>query len=350
MNSSFKPEDVTLLLKDITGAIEPIPTKEREKRIQSGTHYSEMLPLEYRPSDDYIGIYEESLKFFGQSTADAVAGVAEKIIRKKGEKAVIVSLARAGTPLGVLVKRYIRKRYGIDCPHYSISIIRDRGIDRNAVRYILDRHEAGSIQFLDGWTGKGVIYRELRKAISAFEGIPDDLAVVADPAGLTDLCGTHEDIMIASSCLNCTVCGLISRTVLRDDLIGEHDFHGAVCYRELADEDRTYEFIDTIDRLFRPGAEAAAPGPQPVSGMEVVHRIAGQYGIQNINYIKPGIGESTRVLLRRVPWKLLIDGKHRAAPELNHVRQLAREKGVGIEYIDLGNYKCCGLIRQLSDV
>lgn len=350
MNSSFKPEDVTLLLKDITGAIEPIPTREREKKIQGGIHYSEMLPLEYRPSDEYIGIYEESLRLFGQKTADAVAGVAEKIVREKGEKAVIVSLARAGTPLGVLVKRYIRKKYGMDCPHYSISIIRDRGIDRNAVRYILDRHEAAGIQFLDGWTGKGVIYRELRKAISSFEGIPDDLAVVADPAGLTDLCGTHEDIMIASSCLNCTVCGLISRTVLRDDLIGEQDFHGAVCYRELADEDRTYEFIDTIDRLFRFDAETAAPGPLPVPGPETVRRIAGQYGIRNINYIKPGIGESTRVLLRRVPWKLLIDEKHQSCRELNHVRQLAREKGVDIEYTDLGNYKCCGLIRQLSDV
>ena len=58
MNSSFRPEDVTLLLKDITGMIDPLPTKEREKRIQGRTHYSEMLPLEYRPSEDYIRIYE----------------------------------------------------------------------------------------------------------------------------------------------------------------------------------------------------------------------------------------------------------------------------------------------------
>ena len=58
MNSSFKSDDVTLLLKDITGAIEPTPTGERERKIQSGTHYSEMLPLEYCPSDDYIHIYE----------------------------------------------------------------------------------------------------------------------------------------------------------------------------------------------------------------------------------------------------------------------------------------------------
>ena len=355
MRSSFRPEDVTLLLKDITGAIEPTATKEREKRIQGGTHYSEMLPLEYRPTGAYIRIYEESLRLFGQSTADAVARVAGRIMERKGKDAVIVSLARAGTPLGVLVKRYIRSRYGIECPHYSISIIRDRGIDRNAMRYILDRHEAKNIQFLDGWTGKGVIYRELRKEIAAFAGVPDDLAVVADPAGLTEVCGTHEDIMIASSCLNCTVCGLISRTVLRSDLIGENDFHGAVWYPELSGEDRTYEFIDDIEARFRfePEAgetETAAAGPPAEPGMETVRRIAEAYGVRNINYIKPGIGETTRVLLRRVPWKILIDERQKTNVELDHVRQLAREKNVETEYARLGNYKCCGIIRQLADV
>ena len=350
MKSSFHPEDVQLLLKDITGQLEPLPTQEREKRIQAGTHYSEMLPLEYRPTPAYISLYESSLEQFGQSTADAVARLAGRILREKGERAVLVSLARAGTPLGVLVKRYIRWKYGIDCPHYSISIIRDRGIDRNAVEYILARHRAEDIQFLDGWTGKGVIYRELRKAIAAFPGLPDDLAVVADPAGLTELCGTHEDILIASSCLNCTVCGLISRTVLREDLIGPGDFHGAVCYSELAPEDRTYEFIDAVERRFRadPGEEIRPAGR--MSGTEAVRKVSEAYGITDPNYIKPGIGETTRVLLRRVPWKLLIDPDRKDSPELRHVLQLAREKGTDIEYMELGNYKCCGLIRKLSDV
>ena len=350
MNSSFKSDDVTLLLKDITGAIEPTPTGERERKIQSGTHYSEMLPLEYRPSDDYIHIYEKSLRLFGQSTADAVARVSENILQRKGKDVVIVSLARAGTPLGVLVKRYIRKKYGIDCPHYSISIIRDRGIDQNAIRFILDHHEAGCIQFLDGWTGKGVIYKELRKAIGAYSGIPDDLAVVADPAGLTDLCGTHEDIMIASSCLNSTVCGLISRTVLRKDLIGESDFHGAVFYKELTDEDRTYEFIDFIERLFQFDLDTNVESLRSVSGLDIVNEIALRYNVQDINFIKPGIGEATRVLLRRVPWKVLINRESASNAQLDHVRQLAGEKGVSIEYTNLGNYECCGIIKQLSDV
>ena len=66
MESSFLKDDVILLLKDITGLVEPLPAREREKRIQCGTHYSEMLPLEYRPTDDYIRIYERSLEVFGQ--------------------------------------------------------------------------------------------------------------------------------------------------------------------------------------------------------------------------------------------------------------------------------------------
>ena len=349
MNSSFLKEDVTLLLKDISGLVEPLPTAEREKRIQRGVHYSEMLPLEYKPSEDYIKIYEKSLDIFGQTTADAVARVAEKIVAKKGKDVVIVSLARAGTPLGVLIRRYIRKKYKFECPHYSISIIRDRGIDRNAVGYILKNLKAESLQFVDGWTGKGAIYNELRKEISSFEGVSDELAVLADPAFLTDLCGTHDDIMIPSSCLNCTVSGLISRTFLRSDIIKENDFHGAAFYKELTSEDRTYEFIDYIDNHFRYDLQSE-PNEQGQPGIEEVKRISEIYEIGNINYIKPGIGETTRVLLRRVPWKVLIDSRFKDSRELEHIVQLAREKNVDVEYTHLNNYRCCGLIKQLSDI
>lgn len=349
MNSSFLKEDVTLLLKDITGLVEALPTEEREKKIQSGTHYSEMIPLEYRPTQDYIRIYEASLEVFGQNTADAIARVSDKIVRAKGKDVVIVSLARAGTPLGVLIRRYIRKKYGFDCPHYSISIIRDRGIDRNAINYILNRHGAECIQFVDGWTGKGAIFNELKKELRFFEGIQDSLAVLADPAGITELCGTHDDIMIPSSCLNCTISGLISRTFLRSGTIGEDDFHGAVFYRELLSEDRTYEFINYIENRFNYEIE---PDNRTLEskGIEDVKNLAEMFDIRNINYIKPGIGETTRVLLRRVPWKVVVDERCKDDRELDHIKQLSLEKNVEIEYAHLNNYKCCGLIKQLADI
>ena len=62
VKSSYDPSEVTILLKDITGLVKPMGTKEREKLIQSGVHYSEMLPLEYKPTEDYMKIYEEELE------------------------------------------------------------------------------------------------------------------------------------------------------------------------------------------------------------------------------------------------------------------------------------------------
>ena len=58
MRSSYREEDVVLLLKDITGLVEPLPAAQRERQIQSGRHYCEMLPLEYSPTAPYLAAYE----------------------------------------------------------------------------------------------------------------------------------------------------------------------------------------------------------------------------------------------------------------------------------------------------
>ncbi|MDE7044467.1 MAG: hypothetical protein K2O97_05535, partial [Acetatifactor sp.] len=250
MRSSYLTEDVVLLLKDITGSVQPQPTAEREKLIQSGKHYSEMLPIEYVPTEKYMAVYREALEKYAKQVADAVGVLSDRIMEARGRDVVLVSLARAGTPVGILIRRYIRLKYKTDVPHYSISIIRGRGIDRNAMRYLLDRYRPEQLLFVDGWIGKGAILGELEKDIRDYPHVNSEIAVVADPAGVTELCGTHEDILIPSSCLNSTVSGLISRTFLRDDIIGEKDFHGAVYYGELKDSDLSYEFIETIEKYF----------------------------------------------------------------------------------------------------
>ena len=71
MRSSYAPEDVTILLKDITGQIEPLPASERERRIQSGTHYCEMLPLEYKPSEAYMEAYRSAEAHYAAATAES---------------------------------------------------------------------------------------------------------------------------------------------------------------------------------------------------------------------------------------------------------------------------------------
>lgn len=368
MRSSYKKEDVILLLKDITGQVKPQPTEEREKLIQSGRHYSEMLPIEYVPTPKYMEVYENSLEVFAKINANAIEQLGDKVIEKKGKDVVLVSLARAGIPIGILLKHYIEKKYNIKTTHYSISIIRGRGIDKNAMNYMLKRHKPSQLLFVDGWIGKGAILRELQKDIAEFEGVSSDIAVVADPAGVTELCGTHEDILIPSSCLNSTVSGLISRTFLRSDIIKKDDFHGAVYYGELKDNDLSYEFINAIEKEFDFSECNKTIGENSTNkknkkdtenkkskfkkyqyGLEEVQAIAKEYGIDDINLVKPGIGETTRVLLRRVPWRVLIDEKHKDDLELKHLIRLADEKNVPVVYHHLEHYKACGIIKKLAD-
>lgn len=348
MRSSYSEDDVILLLKDITGMVKPQPTEEREKLIQSGMHYSEMLPIEYVPTDQYMQVYEETLKMNAGSVATAVGKLSDKIIAKKGKNVVLVSLARAGIPIGILIKRYIKLKYKTDVPHYSISIIRGRGIDDNAMKYILKHYEADRLLFVDGWIGKGVILNELKKDITAYNDVSADIAVIADPANVTELCGTHEDILIPSSCLNSTVSGLISRTFLRSDIIGKDDFHGAVYYEELWDSDLSYDFINAIEKEFTLETQDNSTVIQG-QGIDEVRKIGKEFGIDDINLIKPGIGETTRVLLRRVPWKILIDERYKGDFQLEHLVRLAEEKKVSIEYYPLTHYKCCGIIKKIAD-
>ena len=348
MFGTYKPQDVTILLKDISGLVEPLPTREREKLIQAGRHYSEMLPLEYEPSEKYLQAYFDALNRYGKITAAAVANVAEKIFADKGKKIALVSLARAGTPIGILIKHYLEKKFSCDVKHYTISIIRGVSIDENAVKFILARHAPEEIQFVDGWTGKGAIQRELSAAMKNFPQIDSGLAVLSDPAGVAKLCGTHEDFLIASSCLNSTVSGLLSRTFLRKDIIGAQDFHGAAFYSDLREKDLTYQFIDAIEKNFDDLPEIKNSAVEKNSGLAEVKKIAADFSIDDVNLIKPGIGEATRVLLRRLPWKILVHDLH-DEKNLGHLYQLAKEKGAPLEVYPLKNYKACGLIRRLAD-
>lgn len=359
---SYSPSDVKFLLKDLSGIQLEQDTAEREKAIQSGVSYSEMLPVEYQPTAEYIELFQETLRESAAKVAFAVAVVSEMIVSRQGtDRTVLVSLARAGTPVGVLIKRYIAWKYGADLPHYSISIIRGKGIDENALLYMLQQHgQDAKLQFIDGWTGKGAIRRVLMESCAGFHAkygiaLDDDLAVLADPGHCSETFGTREDYLIPSACLNSTVSGLVSRTVLRDDLIGPGDFHGAKYYREWLDSDLSGVFIEAVVPYYASVTESAvtaaaemrkSPPEVTWQGMLDIRSIQETFGIDNMNLVKPGVGETTRVLLRRVPWKILVDNKNN--PNLRHILMLAEERGVPVEVYPGMTYSCCGIIKSLK--
>ncbi|MCX5557366.1 phosphoribosyltransferase [Streptomyces sp. NBC_00038] len=356
--SSYAPEDVGWLLQDLSDVTLEAPTEEREEAIQSGgAHYAESLPVEYQPSAHYQELFHAALDTSAARIAQAVGAVTELVLAERSPRPVLVSLARAGTPVGVLMRRWAQHRHGLDLPHYAVSIVRGRGIDANALRWLAAHHDPADVVFVDGWTGKGAITRELADAIKEFEeaegvtGFDPEIAVLADPGSCVRTYGTREDFLIPSACLNSTVSGLISRTVLRSDLVGEHDFHGAKFYRELAGSDVSVDFLDAVAARFAEVADAACAQAKELlaadrtptwEGWRAVERISEEYEIHDVNLVKPGVGETTRVLLRRVPWKIL--ARAGAGADLDHVRLLAEQRGVPVEEVAELPYTCVGLI------
>ncbi|MFG2646744.1 phosphoribosyltransferase [Streptomyces sp. NPDC048436] len=356
--SSYAPEDVGWLLQDLSDVRLEAPTEEREEAIQSGgAHYAESLPVEYQPSPQYRELFRAALGTSAARIAQAVGTVTETVLAERSPRPVLVSLARAGTPVGVLMRRWAHYRHGLDLPHYAVSIVRGRGIDANALRWLAAHHDPADIVFVDGWTGKGAITRELADAVREFEesggpaGFDPEIAVLADPGSCVRTYGTREDFLIPSACLNSTVSGLISRTVLRADLVGPDDFHGAKFYRELADGDVSLDFLDAVVSRFDEVSDAvdsqvkellSADRTPTWEGWAAVERISEAYGIHDVNLVKPGVGETTRVLLRRVPWKIL--ARVGAGADLDHVRLLAEQRGVPVEEVGELPYTCVGLI------
>ncbi|MFI1152073.1 phosphoribosyltransferase [Streptomyces sp. NPDC020817] len=350
--SSYAPQDCGWLLQDLSDVALEAPTEEREEAIQAGgAHYAESLPVEYQPSPRYQELYRSALTASAARMARAVGTVTETVLAERSPSPVLVSLARAGTPVGVLMRRWAQYRHGLDLPHYAVSIVRGRGIDPNALRWLAAHHDPSDVVFVDGWTGKGAITRELAQALREFPGFDPEIVVLADPGSCVSTYGTREDFLIPSACLNSTVSGLISRTVLRSDLVGPADFHGAKFYRELAGADVSTGFIDTVAARFDEVAEAVdaevkellATDRTPTwEGWAAVERISEEYGIHDVNLVKPGVGETTRVLLRRVPWKIL--AQRGAGADLDHVRLLAEQRGVPVEEVDGLPYTCVGLI------
>ena len=365
VKTSYSSDDVTILLKDLSGCIEALDTETREKLIQSGVHYSEMLPLEYEPTDKYMEIYNKSLEEMSERTADSILTLCDSLYKRhNGQRFVIISLARAGTPIGILTKRFMKMKYNIDCPHYSISIIRGKGIDENAMEYIYKTMSntigVKYFQFLDGWTGKGAINKQLTDAVNRlklkdkkWDDLDADLAVLADPANICTTCGTHDDFLIPSACLNGTVSGLVSRTILNDKFvdINKGDFHGAVYFDKLEPVDKSIEFTDKVTNILQKIINNNINKCNTCTsdtGLDIVNGIANTFGIGDINMIKPGVGETTRVLLRRVPWKVLINTNIDGTIGMEHILQLCKEKNIPVEEYNMGNYRACGIIRNLS--
>lgn len=360
-SGSYRPQDVCFLLKPIN--VVPITNlEEKEFLIQTGQrHYSEMISPESLPDNRYMALFHKAVDVNGERMAHDCLQLASLIATDIAGEVALVSLARAGTPVGVIVKHLIEQVFDRACTHYSVSIIRDRGIDLKALDFIRSKHVDQSIVFVDGWTGKGVIAQELKQSIAAYnlsQGamLSPALYVLSDLCGFAHRSATEEDYLIPSAILNATVSGLISRSILNDQ-IGPGDFHGCVYHKEFLKNDLSVWFVQKLIALALNGCPPKLPvnatdcSLRRVASMDISRKYLAfamlRYQISDINFIKPGIGEATRVLLRRIPKHLII--RDTSLPDVSHLLRLAEEKHVSVEEDPTLPYKAVSLIRSALD-
>lgn len=354
---SYTLNDVHFLLKPL--CVPDTPVHIKEALIQSGKkHYSQMLSHESLPTDDYVALFYEAMTLNQERVAEHVLVLAKQIIATRPQDITLVSLARAGTPVGVLLKHVLKQYFDTDAQHYSVSIIRDVGIDRNALRFVLQHHRSESLVFVDGWTGKGVIARQLATSLAEFAAsdgitIPAELYVLTDLSGSAAVAASCEDYLIPSSVLNATVSGLVSRSVYDPQSMDISDFHGCVYYQHFAEQDLSAYFINTIldcvEQVCHRGKFATPhidrQHLQSIS-QTLLQWLTEHYRVSHANYIKPGIGEATRVLLRREAQRLLLRDLNSEATR--HLRWLAESKSIPIAVFSELPYQAVALIKELQ--
>ena len=373
-SGSYLASDVTVLLDIIDkDAVADVPVNQKEALIQSGQrHYSDMLTLENAPTAMHEQLYQQALAQGTTRTATDIVNLAytlHHILQQTvslQRPLILVSLVRAGLPIGVLLQRTLAdadSSYALPSVHYGISIIRDRGLDTVALQMILDAHPESPIIFVDGWTGKGAIYQELARSLDAFSDpnhpnfanifhqgenvIP--LLTLADPAGVAWLAASEEDWLIPSGLLNSTVSGLISRSLYTEPQSG---LHRSVFYDNLVTVDHSLAFVEQIDSTRR----SLSTSPQYLQTFEqpryqtadLIDMLAAEYDISNRNRIKPTIAEATRAILRRDPECILLATADHPGTVL--LRHLCSERNINITVLGakILPYQAITLIKQRS--
>lgn len=317
---TLPPEDAVVHLRPAQARL--VNIAEKEALIRLGVSYGELLTPERPPSDAQTQAFADALARNGERVGQLIAALTAQILRAY-QRPVLVSLARAGTPVGCVMRRLAR-RWGVDVPHHTLSIIRGVGIDRVALGHIRAAHPDRQPIFIDGWTGKGSILGTLTASLP--HDVAPILAVLSDPAGVATHAATFDDLLLPHAALNATVCGLLSRTFFSDP----QQLHAARIEENLREWDVTVDYLAALERFAAPfGPDLVLEaGKRPHQPYAEVLRLAAEEGTSDPHRVKPSVGEATRVFLRRQPQHLLL--RQLDHPDTAHLVKLAQAAHIPI--------------------
>lgn len=179
------------------------------------------------------------------------------------------------------------------------------------------------------------------------------------PASAQHTMARVQIFLIPNSLLNATGSGLTSRSIYREDLLAPDDFHGTIVYHEFAQQDQSQHYVDTISASFETldvqaiRHEAIERSKKPTdthiessAGFLECLSIVKELELPRVKLFKPGIGETTRVLLRRLPEVVLVSDMQ--DPDVAHILELAHEKQVPVRHYDLNCYRSIGVIKHIA--
>lgn len=122
------------------------------------------------------------------------------------EKLIFVAILRAGVPIADWLCQMFPGSITA-----AISLFVGLGIDRIALDQLQSNFPERTIIFVDGWTGRGGVSREIAKLNAG------PLAVLIDPWGWADFSGVQEDVFCPSACFTGVATLGFSRTFFVND-------------------------------------------------------------------------------------------------------------------------------------
>ena len=137
----------------------------------------------------------------------------------------------------------------------------------------------------------------------------------------------------------------MSRAVSSSQFTRPDEFYGSVFFDDLVPFDRTNEYLNAIESEFEYDTIGSGNKRRlcTITGAEEIARIATEFNI-NEHFIKPGISEAIRTILRKEPDIILASNPN--DKDVQYLLNSSKKQNIEIRKYPLRNYKMCSLYQD----
>ena len=215
------------------------------------------------------------------------------------EQMLLVAILRAGVPVADWLRRMLPGSVAV-----ATSLFVGLGIDQAALRAICADYPTRQVIFVDGWTGKGGVAKQLRQLDAG------PLAVLSDPWGQAEYAGTRDDVFSPSACFTGPTTLGFSRTFFQsaEEVFSAYRFPG-----------------ELLEPRFINAWQAATPEPAEPSMTQFSHTEP----IEHDTPLRLHSNEVCRALINSNPETLLFAGSpHEARRKFAFLLALADSQNI----------------------